>query len=112
MNKEQLTNFKTMFEEQKNQLLYNDKIIREDFNTSTEELSDEVDLASHDMAQSMQMRLRNREVLYLKKINEALDRIDDGSFGHCEMCDEQIEIRRLMARPTATLCISCKERCV
>ena len=57
----------------------------------------------------MRMRLRNREMLYLKKVNEALRRIQDGIFGLCEMCEEPIEVRRLEARPTATLCVSCKE---
>ena len=57
----------------------------------------------------MRMRLRNRESLLIKKIDEALVRIEEGTFGLCEACEEDIEIKRLEARPTATLCISCKE---
>jgi DnaK suppressor protein len=61
------------------------------------------------MEQSMRMRLCNRETLYIKKINEALKRMDEGTFGECDECGEDIELRRLEARPTATLCVSCKE---
>ena len=57
----------------------------------------------------MRLRLRNRESLYVKKVDEALRRIESGEFGLCECCDGDIEIRRLEARPTATLCIACKE---
>jgi DnaK suppressor protein len=55
------------------------------------------------------MRLLNRETLYIKKLDEALRRIEEGTFGECDDCGEDIEIRRLEARPTATLCVSCKE---
>lgn len=109
MRKDLLKKFRKRFEEQKKQFLFHDSVLREDFNTSNDDLIDDVDLATSDMAQSMRMRLRNREVLYLKKVNEALDRIDQGIFGLCESCDEPIEIKRLEARPTATLCIACKE---
>jgi DnaK suppressor protein len=61
------------------------------------------------MDKEMRMRLCNRETLYLKKVDEALRRIEDGNFGECEECGEDIEFRRLEARPTATHCVSCKE---
>lgn len=109
MNKVTLNKFKKLFEEQKKNLLFHDKVVRDDFSVSTEELFDEVDHASHDIEQSMRMRLRNRELLYLKKIDEALERIEDGTFGECEDCGCEIEHKRLLARPTATLCVSCKE---
>lgn len=57
----------------------------------------------------MRMRLCNRDTLLLKKLDESLKRIEDGTFGVCEECGEDIEVRRLDARPTATLCVSCKE---
>jgi DnaK suppressor protein len=57
----------------------------------------------------MRMRLRNREALFLRKIDEALRRIADGSFGECEECGDDIELKRLEARPTATMCVACKE---
>jgi DnaK suppressor protein len=104
-----LKRFKKIFLEQRNGILYNDRIIREDFNASSDDRFDEVDQASTDMEQSMRMRLRSREMLYLKKVDEALKRIEEDSFGLCNECGEEIEVRRLEARPTATLCVGCKE---
>ncbi len=109
MKKATMTKFKKLFEEKRNSILFHDKIIREDFLVNMDDRYDELDQASTDVEQSMRMRLRNREHLYLKKIEEALARIEEGIFGLCEMCEEPIELRRLMARPTATLCVSCKE---
>lgn len=109
MNQVKLKRFKKVFETQRNQILFHDKILREDFNVNHDDRYDEVDQASTDVEQSMRMRLRNREMLYLKKINEALLRIDEGTFGECESCSEDIETKRLEARPTATLCFACKQ---
>ena len=109
MNKERLKKFKKIFEAQRNGLLFNDRVVRDDFSVCDDDRFDEVDQATTDIEQSMRMRLRNRETLYLKKVNEALKRIEEGTFGECEECGEDIEIRRLEARPTATLCVACKE---
>jgi DnaK suppressor protein len=54
------------------------------------------------------LRIRDRERKLITKIDRALERIDDGSFGFCNECGEDIEIKRLEARPVATLCIECK----
>jgi len=109
MNRETVLKFKSMFEEQKRNLVYSQKILDEDFNLKQDDMPDEIDITSSEMETSMRMRLRNREVLYLKKIDEALTRIVSGTFGECESCNEEIEARRLEARPTATLCVNCKE---
>ena len=109
MNKERIKKFKKVFLAQRSSILFNDRIIREDFNVSADDRYDEVDQATTDMEQSMRMRLRSREMLYLRKVDEALKRIEVGIFGECEECGEDIELRRLEARPTATLCIACKE---
>lgn len=109
MNQSQLNKFKKIFEKEKQDLLYSHSIINEHFEIDRNELSDESDQTSIDMEQSMRIRLRNREALYLKKINQALKRIKDGTFGNCVDCDESIEERRLEARPTTTLCLTCKE---
>jgi len=66
------------------------------------------DQASAEMDRSFMLRLRGREQRLLKKIEEAIDRIDAGSFGICEVCGEQIGIKRLKARPVTTMCITCK----
>ncbi|MDR3605968.1 MAG: TraR/DksA family transcriptional regulator [Oligoflexia bacterium] len=109
MNKENLKKFKRVFEAQKRSLLFSDQIVREDFSVNTDDRFDELDQATTDIEQSMRMRLRNRETLYIKKLEEALARIEEGTFGDCDECGEDIELRRLEARPTTTLCISCKE---
>lgn len=109
MKTEHLTKFKQLFEEQKKSLLYSYKWINEDFKVQADEMSDEVDLTSAELEQDMRMRLRSREALFLKKIDEALDKIQTGTFGICEGCEEDIELSRLEVRPTAQLCIHCKE---
>lgn len=109
MNKEKLKKFKRIFEAQRKSLLFSDKVVREDFSVNADDRYDEVDQATTDVEQSMRMRLRNRETLYVKKLDEALRRIDEGTFGECTECGEDIELRRLEARPTATHCVACKE---
>ena len=73
------------------------------------ELSDPLDEASINVQTSQELRFRNREIFYLKKINKSLHRIEKGLYGLCEECDSEISIERLTARPTAELCIACKE---
>ncbi len=109
MKKEVLKRFKKLFEEQKSNVLYNNKVIRDDFQVNSDDRMDDVDQASADVEQSLRMRLRNREIFLIKKIDEALKRIEEGTFGMCHSCENEIEIKRLDARPTATLCIACKE---
>lgn len=66
------------------------------------------DRASQESEFSMELRTRDRERKLLKKINESLDLLDEGEYGFCESCGIEIGVRRLEARPTATLCIDCK----
>ena len=108
MRKTDLVRFRRIFTEQKNQILLNSGMLDEGFVSSPED-KDEVDQANANIEQAMRLQLRNRESFTLSRINDALKRIDEGSFGRCESCDEYIELRRLQARPTTTLCISCKE---
>ena len=109
MKAELLGKFKKLFEDQKTGLLYSFKAVNEDFNLKSDDLSDELDLASAELEQNMRMRLRSREALFVKKIDEALHKIQAGTFGVCECCEEDIEVSRLEVRPTANLCINCKE---
>jgi DnaK suppressor protein len=67
------------------------------------------DQASAETDRSFMLRLRGREQRLLNKIDEAMERLDAGSFGICDSCGEEIGIGRLKARPVATLCIHCKE---
>lgn len=73
------------------------------------ELLDPVDEASINIQASHELRIRNRENFYLKKINLSLDKILKDSYGLCSECDNEISIERLLARPTAEMCICCKE---
>lgn len=109
MKKVATNKFKAMFEEQKQKLVYSGSIVNEQFHVNQDDLSDETDITAVELETSMRMRLRNREALYIRKLNEALERIAAGTFGECESCGEDIESRRLEARPTATHCVSCKE---
>jgi DnaK suppressor protein len=67
------------------------------------------DRASQESDFTMELRARDRERKLIKKIEEAMQRLDDKEFGYCESCGIEIGVRRLEARPTATLCIDCKE---
>ncbi len=110
MNKAQLKKFKDLLEGKKEDILARAKqTLSEDMTLDQDDLPDEMDLASSEYLQSFTFRLRGREKVFLDKIQKALDRIDDGTFGTCDECDEPITIKRLEARPETTLCIRCKE---
>jgi DnaK suppressor protein len=66
------------------------------------------DRATQESDFSLELRARDRERKLIKKIDEALDRLSGHDYGYCESCGVEIGIRRLEARPTATLCIDCK----
>lgn len=70
--------------------------------------ADPSDRASQEEEFSLELRTRDRERKLIKKINEAMERIDEDEYGYCEACGIEIGIRRLEARPTATMCIDCK----
>ena len=67
------------------------------------------DRATQESEFAMELRTRDRERKLIKKIDEALKDIDNGEYGYCEACGVEIGIKRLEARPTATLCIDCKQ---
>jgi DnaK suppressor protein len=66
------------------------------------------DQATAETDRNFMLRLRSREQKLIKKIDDALDRIDNGTFGICDDCGMEINIKRLDARPVTTLCIECK----
>jgi DnaK suppressor protein len=75
-----------------------------------ETFPDPTDRASLESDRNFMLRIRDRENKLIKKIRKALDRIEDGSFGICESCGEDISMERLKARPVTTLCIECKTK--
>lgn len=109
MNTELLSYYRNLFLSQRHALVRAHEQVPTEMTISTDDLMDEGDLTGAELETSMRARMRNRETLFLKKINEALARIREGSFGLCESCEEPIESKRLEARPTATQCIGCKE---
>ncbi|MDP8255466.1 MAG: TraR/DksA C4-type zinc finger protein [Candidatus Alcyoniella australis] len=70
---------------------------------------DEVDVATDEIDQNLNLRIRDREGMLLNKVEKALKQIEDGTYGVCAACGEDIATKRLMARPVATLCINCKQ---
>ena len=73
-----------------------------------ENFPDPTDRASLESNRNFTLRIRDRERKLIGKIKEALDRLDDGTYGNCEECGEKIGMERLKARPVTTLCIDCK----
>jgi len=94
---------------EENEIIFGEKVIKGDLQTSQEDLMDEADLASSDIEQGMKMRMANRENFKVKRLYKALDKIKDGSYGECEGCSADIGYARLSARIIAELCIACKE---
>ena len=110
MSKTMLARFRKLLEEKRDDIIRKAKqTLDEDMTLDANDLPDEMDLASSEYLQSFTFRLRGREKSFLDKIEKALARIDDGSFGICEECGEEISVKRLEARPETTLCIRCKE---
>jgi DnaK suppressor protein len=110
VNQKDLKKFKKKLEDDKRALLASArKTLTEEATFDTDDLPDEIDLASSEYTQSMVFRLRDREKFLLKKIDDALARIESGTYGTCEICEEEISVKRLEARPVTTMCIRCKE---
>jgi DnaK suppressor protein len=76
--------------------------------TEKQSFPDPTDQAAAELDSNFMLKLRGREQKLLKKIDEAIARIDDGTYGVCESCGGPIGIKRLEARPVTTLCIECK----
>ncbi len=104
-----LRSLEEILRKQRAEILTNGKTLRLDFNIDKNELLDEVDMAIADIERGMKMRLGNRESLYFRKVEEALLRMKNGTYGQCLQCGGSIGVKRLEARPTAELCIDCKE---
>ena len=75
-----------------------------------ETFPDPTDRASHEANRSFMLRIRDREHKLIKKIRKAIDRIDNGTYGICDKCEENISTKRLKARPVTTQCIDCKKK--
>lgn len=109
ITEKQKEKLKTVLMSEKEKLIFKDIYLSEDFNLTSEDRSDEIDQANSDVSNSLRLRFRNRENFYVKKLDKALKRIEDGIYDECDECGENIGFSRLNARPTAELCIHCKE---
>lgn len=110
MNKTEIVRFKKLLEERRQEVLTSAESVKESgIAVSSDDLADEVDLASSESDQSMNLRLRDRERILLRKIEKALQKIESNEYGICESCGEKISVKRLEARPVTDLCIRCKE---
>jgi DnaK suppressor protein len=82
----------------------------EDMTDSNELCADPADRATVESDRAFTLRIRDRERKLIKKINGAIGRIEDGSYGICEECGDEIGVPRLKARPVTKLCINCKSK--
>jgi DnaK suppressor protein len=102
--------FLAILEEKRQRILRKARTtIEEGMKFDEADLPDEYDQATSEYLQYFTLRLRGREKYFLDKIEQAIGRIKDGSFGYCDSCGVQIGMNRLKARPETTLCIRCKE---
>ena len=102
--KRKLTEWKSEIIKSNNQALYNNSL---DSNGTS---ADIVDQASSYTEKNVEMRAINRQIKLISKIEQALKKIKDGTYGFCEETGEPIGIKRLIARPIATLCIAAQEK--
>lgn len=82
----------------------------EDLTDSNELFADPADRASAESDRAFTLRIRDRERRLIRKIQSAIQRLEDGTYGICEECGEEISVARLKARPVTKLCINCKSR--
>jgi len=107
MSEEQLNHFTEILTEWKHSLM--EEVDRTmDHMKEAGNLPDPNDRASQEEGFALELRARDRERKLIKKIEETLQRIENNEYGYCEECGVEIGVRRLEARPTATLCIDCK----
>ncbi len=108
MNKKQLDHFRKILNQWKEELSH-------DLDKTVHTMQDEVtmfadpnDRASQESDMALELRNRDRERKLIKKIDDTLRKIDEDDYGYCNSCGIEIGLKRLEARPTATLCIDCK----
>jgi len=110
LERDHMERFKTRLEGSKHRLLVGSiKTKAEDASVDADDLPDEMDAAASEHSHSLLLRLRDREKSLLGKIESALERLANGSFGTCDRCGQEIPLSRLEARPMTTLCLDCKE---
>jgi DnaK suppressor protein len=110
MNERQIEYFRQKLLAWKEDILRESRETVNNLQAETENHPDLVDRASSEADRALELRTRDRQRKLISKIDEALRRIEDGSYGYCEETGEPIGIARLEARPTATLSLEAQER--
>ncbi|KPK89168.1 MAG: conjugal transfer protein TraR [Deltaproteobacteria bacterium SM23_61] len=110
MDKERLEIFRELLNERLKTILEEAEKTVKGMTNDRDSFPDPTDRANLESDRNFLLRMRDRERKLIGKIKEALARIDDGTFGICEECGEDISEERLKARPMATLCIGCKTK--
>ncbi len=109
MNQEKLLYFKGLLEGRLHALVEEaEKTMTDMVEDKKEGFPDPTDRASLESDRNFMLRIKDRERKLITKVKEALDRIEDGSFGICDSCGRPISEKRLMVRPVTTQCIECK----
>lgn len=109
MNDKQLEFFRNRLTEMEAELRHNAGQTTENLRESTV-VPDPADRATIEEEHALELRTRDRERKLLKKVQAAIKRIDEGEYGYCEETGEPIGVRRLLARPTATLSLEAQKR--
>lgn len=110
MNKEKIEFFRNLLQEQMDALLKEADRTVVGMTDSKENFPDPTDRAALESDRNFLLRIRDRERKLISKIQEALMRLDEDTYGICESCGEDIGFERLQARPVTTLCVDCKKR--
>jgi len=110
MKQEQLEYFRGLLQKKLDDLLGEADKTLEEMTDMDNHFPDPTDRASAESDRSFELRIRDRERKLIKKIDKALERIENGTYGICEDCGEEIGIERLKARPVTTRCIECKSK--
>lgn len=108
MNEEQQEHFRQILLAWKRELMEEVDRTVDHMQSDASNFADPADRATQEEEFSLELRTRDRERKLIKKIDESLKTIDSDEYGYCEACGVEIGIKRLEARPTATLCIDCK----
>lgn len=109
MNPRQQAYFRAKLEAWKNEILSGSKTTISNLREESANLPDLVDRASAESDKALELRTRDRQRKLISKIDAAIRRIDEGTYGYCEMTGEPIALKRLEARPTATLSLEAQE---
>ncbi len=110
MTKRELEQCRTLLVEERERILGNvGRVLSGELDVDRDDFPDEIDTAVAESVLSFTGQMRERERRLLDKIERTLEKVDQGTYGECEGCGDEIGAKRLVARPVASLCIACKD---